>query len=728
MSASRIDRVTVFRVGARVERVMALEDGVSEVRFTQLPLALDDGSLRVRMQGTTTDGPIAADVRVGLEVPEEDASLAPAEDAALESARAEAERCRADVSRLELAVARLESLKVVARPPPRENEPPLPIPLESRQKLLALRTAEEKRLGADLAAAHAAARDAEKKLADATDVVKRATTSRNAKQHELRKVAIVTLAQGSRKAAAGVQVVLEYAIPHARWSASYVLTLPEAAEASRKPAKLGMRALVAQRSGEDWRGVKLRLSTAESGAWVELPELAKARIGRAQPHAKKAGYREPPEGAHALYADYDRIAGPPTEPPVPKAEVVREEETTPVRKSVAAFSGPPMGGGMAPHAPPAARPMPMPMSMPMSSPSRATSKGAGPVALLAAPIAALGSALRERAAAPQKAALEESEGGAFDDIEMPAEAAAEPEPDWSLATESLAYSRLRMRAPSDVSRGELTLVAQASVYVEALALAVRIDVAAAIHVAFNRAKVDESALPPGYELARTDDAYDYAYETALPCDVASDGTFHAVPVADWDAETKLRYVAAPREAPQVYRVLDISSPIDAALLAGPLDVYESTAQGKDDGEAMYRMTTRMPPAPPRGRVELGLGVEPAIKIARTTTFQEETAGLLGGSLALGHRVSVELRNLLPRPVTVEVRERVPVVRKDDAEVKVDVGAVEPSWEKWDQEQSLRGGYVWKVPLEPGATRTLSARYTIKIASKLELVGGNRRES
>ena len=127
--------------------------------------------------------------------------------------------------------------------------------------------------------------------------------------------------------------------------------------------------------------------------------------------------------------------------------------------------------------------------MPMSMPSRATSKGASAVALLAAPIAALGSALqRERSAPQQTVALEETEGGAFDDLaEMPAEAAAEPEPDWSLATESLAYSRLRMRAPSDLSRGELTLVAQASVYVEALAQTIRIDVAAAIHVAFNRA-------------------------------------------------------------------------------------------------------------------------------------------------------------------------------------------------------------------------------------------------
>jgi hypothetical protein len=282
-----------------------------------------------------------------------------------------------------------------------------------------------------------------------------------------------------------------------------------------------------------------------------------------------------------------------------------------------------------------------------------------------------------------------------------------------------------MFGASDPRRGELVAIAQASVYVEALGLKIKVDVASAIRVAFERASIDTSTLPRGHELAHASGAYDYLYAADLPTSVAADGAFHAVPIAEWNATTILRHVAVPREAQQVYRLLEIESPLDAALLSGPLDVYETSAA---DGETSYRTTTRMPETPPRGRVEIGLGVEPAIKIARVTTFQEESAGLLGGSLALVHRLNVEIRNLLPRAVTIEVRERVPVVRKDDADVKIEVGSVEPAWDKWDQEQSLRGGHRWKISLEAGATKSLSARYTIKIASKHELVGGNRRES
>ncbi len=52
---------------------------------------------------------------------------------------------------------------------------------------------------------------------------------------------------------------------------------------------------------------------------------------------------------------------------------------------------------------------------------------------------------------------------------------------------------------------------------------------------------------------------------------------------------------------------------------------------------------------------------------------------------------------------MEVRERVPVARKDDDDVKVEVGPAIPAWESWDQEQSLRSGYRWLVVVDPGAT-------------------------
>ena len=44
------------------------------------------------------------------------------------------------------------------------------------------------------------------------------------------------------------------------------------------------------------------------------------------------------------------------------------------------------------------------------------------------------------------------------------------------------------------------------------------------------------------------------------------------------------------------------------------------------------------------------------------------------------------------------------------------------------EPSVRGAFAWRVHLEPQKPVELKASYTIRIPSKLELVGGNRRES
>ena len=43
-------------------------------------------------------------------------------------------------------------------------------------------------------------------------------------------------------------------------------------------------------------------------------------------------------------------------------------------------------------------------------------------------------------------------------------------------------------------------------------------------------------------------------------------------------------------------------------------------------------------------------------------------------------------------------------------------------------ENLKGGHVWTVTVEPGDKTRLRATYTIGIAGKHELAGGNRREA
>ena len=66
---------------------------------------------------------------------------------------------------------------------------------------------------------------------------------------------------------------------------------------------------------------------------------------------------------------------------------------------------------------------------------------------------------------------------------------------------------------------------------------------------------------------------------------------------------------------------------------------------------------------------------------------------------------------------------------DEDDIRVEEGAIDPPWEVWepDDQPDLEGGRRWQLAIPPSEKRTLSAAYAIRIASKHELVGGNRRE-
>ena len=142
---SRIDAVTVYHRGARVRRVAELAAGPvpESIEIPGLPLALEDRSVRVRVEGLGGAVPVAGDVRVALTVPPRDAALAPPEDEEMIEARF-AEAAAADrVTTCEAELARLDHLAIARRPPGEDGKPPAPPPVDSRLALLELRRSRE---------------------------------------------------------------------------------------------------------------------------------------------------------------------------------------------------------------------------------------------------------------------------------------------------------------------------------------------------------------------------------------------------------------------------------------------------------------------------------------------------------------------------------------------------------------------------------------------------------
>lgn len=509
------------------------------------------------------------------------------------------------------------------------------------------------------------------------------------------------------------RIELTYPVPAARWWPAYSARVAAGAGS----AELALEAFVAQASLEDWTGVRIGLCTADMAADARLPELSSLRLGRAQP-PRRPGFRPPPEGLEALFAGYDRTmrglpppsAAPPVtvteeieipsnlpydepaEEPEPSTDLLRvdalaEQDEAPakdLRELRKAMPRRPPAPAAAPPPPPAAKamvplsaaaPMPQATGAPMMQAPGRRSAPSGMVAGMAAEVG----------------------GGGFG-------AAAAPEPEIDTDT-WLDYDALALPPVEAARRGRLTRGS-----------------AADRRPLLNHALVQvESASPPGGALdpLRSRGEFDHRFDAEGVVDVPSNGLPHRVTLAAAQAPTRARFRTVPREGAEVYREAVLTNPFPAPLLGGPVDVFV-------DGALVA--TTALSPVGRGGPLTLGLGVEERLRVARNARAEEATKGVFSGTTAVDHRVAVDVASALGREVELEVLERLPV--SDDRDVKVTPLEARPPGEAYDQADRgapLRGGVRFRLKVPAGGKATLTYGYRVELPSKMEVVGGNRRE-
>src|ERR671932_1005030 len=314
------------------------------------------------------------------------------------------------------------------------------------------------------------------------------------------------------------------------------------------------------------------------------------------------------------------------------------------------------------------------------------------------------------------------------DLQAPALVRTELWMDEDAATNLLTYSFMRMGAADDPNkRGKLSIEQRHEAYLEILKrrkIVVTFDVMEVVQQAVANAQNCPyvKLSPAGINVRTVAGSFDYAYSADGRVDVRSDGEFHSVALTSNSTDVDVRYVVVPREDTNVFRIAQLCNPLQAPLLAGPADVYV-------DGE--YILSTNITTVPPNGQMELGLGVEQAIKVARNTTYQEARSGeTLVAFNELRHQIQIDITNHLSREARIEVRERLPIPA-DGAKVDIQIDRVSPDWQKYEQQERgapIRGGYRWRVQVPAREQTMLSVDYTIKTFVDSELIGGNRRES
>lgn len=739
---SELQTVTIYREGAVCTRRAKLDRVGREVRVVGLPMSLVPGSVR----GRVLTGPVGLrvlDVRPGFDVQFGDAVDESAETKARDAAKLEVTRLEARFNRLDAELRELQNLK----PLPFEREEgtaPRPAPVEATLALTSFVDEKMKALLTDKRAVEKELKDAREELQLRERRLAEASAEKRSQKAKVTRAIVLAM---SMEAAGPVELEVEYQVPGVRWVPNYTLRL----EKGFAGGTLRMRASVAQDTGEDWKGVRLALSTATLLRRTDVPELKSLRIGRTQPQPPRPGFRAPPAGLEELFDGYDAASRPPAPmlptsvsvpsgfaapppPPAPppmkpkprqaekakKRDVSYEAETTEVAAAPADEDFAPARSRtgarpMAPGAPPP-RSAPIP-SMSMAAPApavmRPQAKGGG----------VFGAVADALAAAPREELAElDDEGGWGGDA--PTGSGFSPViPTYTPAEGLLDYDRLRMPGAEVAgARGKLSHVSDFEA-VFAVGVSVQVDVVMMLLSTWQQRamKVASLPVPPRCTLVASFDQFDFRYDCVAPVEVPSSGAWSTVPVMECQVGLAPQYVCVPAVEPKVFRTLAISNGTTAALLAGPVEV----SVGDE-----FLMTTTMPAIPPGANTErLGLGVEEAIKVARKTNFAETTGGFLGGSTVLKHDVEIEVNNRLGSPAAIEVRERVPVVPQSEKDIKVEEAEVKPGWEKTDGPVDgvvTTGLRRWRVTVPPGGRSTLSASVLVRIPADKMLVGGNRR--
>ncbi|MFF0298684.1 DUF4139 domain-containing protein [Kitasatospora sp. NPDC004614] len=670
---SSLDSVVVHAVGAVCRRrASGVLPADGRVRVAGLPLLAAEGSLRVRVlsgAGRVAEARTAYPARVRGE------DELPAWERELTDLRQRVELLQERQERLDKRIAEVSALRVVP-PQRRRDEGHRRAPAEA---VLALAEFVDARL--EVLQERAVELALELQLAEHAFRTAAAAASTRSSAEQPGGVESGACADLTVRGEGPVELEVEYTVPGAVWVPTYQL----AHRRGEHSARLVLRASVAQRTGEDWSGVRLALSTADLAGPGGLPRLSSLRIGRSQAAPAPSGWRTQPAGLAGLFDGWQDAQRSKPEPP-------RAPGAAPV-----AASAPMPGPG--PSAKRAPRPGGTLAGRPRFGGAAGGAAGGPAGGADTAPVPAAPGFAPPPAPMPMAAAAPPPPGAPYGAAPAPL---ADTEPALRPSSDQLDYAALVLAGPEQEPFRRGRLFPEPS----------RPGAGGALRGAeeVGRLPLPRFGAPPRLSAG----SFDHRFDAQAPAHVPSDGVWHTVAVAELPVGVRTGYVCVPSVEEAVYAVLELSNATAHALLAGPVEVSV-------DGE--FLLTAGLPTLAPGGMRELGLGRAEELRVARHSEVRESTSGVLNSTTVLDHGVRIELVNRLPHEASVEVRERVPV--SGDAEVRIEE---RPGWSPPAEPSAgvPASARIRRVVVPPGGSVELTGGYVIRIPAGKAVVGGNRR--
>lgn len=271
-ATSKIDAVTVYPDAASIIRHASIElpAGTHTLVFRGLPMNLDPASLRIEGE---SDGK--------LSIGSVESRVAPADNAQADSAIAEQLRkLRNDrdikQTMIDTLGAKRDMISRYAQASPEKlGGDSAPLEIDKWNAAWDVVGSAMGKINEELRVARNDLRD----LDDKIKAVENSTRGPDARTRLLREVTVELEAGSALKG----KMILSYRVNGASWRPLYDAQLTTDAKGGKASLDLVRRALISQRTGEDWKGVTLSVSTARVNRGTRAPDMQTQRLAFWEP-------------------------------------------------------------------------------------------------------------------------------------------------------------------------------------------------------------------------------------------------------------------------------------------------------------------------------------------------------------------------------------------------------------------------------------------------------------
>lgn len=167
---------------------------------------------------------------------------------------------------------------------------------------------------------------------------------------------------------------------------------------------------------------------------------------------------------------------------------------------------------------------------------------------------------------------------------------------------------------------------------------------------------------------------------------------------------------APELQHKASPALDATAYLEAAFtLPGATPLIAGEVLLTRDGAFIGR--NRLADAAPGGKLKLGFGADDRVVIKRIPVMKEaRDSGLLSSSRSEDNRFRIDIRNLHPFPVSVQVVDRLPVSEDQQIVVERLPDMTKPDIENFDDKS---GVFAWNATLAPQDTKSFTTAWRLR---------------